>query len=171
MPYHILDLILKKLVSSTDYLQLQFSVVCSSWYSITKNDRSMHIKLPSQQVPMLILPAAEEEDIWRIYNVVNRKFLNLNLFVPHDTRFGGSSEGWLLTVNEDYGITLYRPIFIIEEGKISRNKIIHLPPLFPPNPIRDDDIEIRGTYVRKFTIFTVDLVGNPDDLTIIVIYG
>ncbi|KAL5567983.1 hypothetical protein UlMin_024558 [Ulmus minor] len=118
----------------------------------------------------MLLIRAEEEHIWKFYNVTNNKFLDLNLCVPYDKCLSGSSEGCLVTVNEDFGLTLYRPTFIIDEGKTYQNKIIHLPPLFPPDPIQDFDIELRGMYVKKVAIFTADPIGNPDDFAIVVIY-
>ncbi|KAL5567979.1 hypothetical protein UlMin_024554 [Ulmus minor] len=144
--------------------------VCSPWLSNIKDNQNKAIKSHKQQVPMLIVPD-ENKHIWRVYNVMNNKFLDLNLFVPHDTCFCASSEGWLVTVNKDYGITLYKPTFMIEEGNISGNKIIQLPSLSSLDPMEVCSIGMRRTYIKKIAISTIDSIENLDDFEVAVIYG
>ncbi|PON94581.1 hypothetical protein TorRG33x02_096160, partial [Trema orientale] len=82
---------------------LQFSSVCLSWHDIAMNNRSKLIKLNHHQVPMLLVPSeSEANDVWSVFSVVHNKFLTSKLLLPsYDRRFGGSSEGWLATVEEN----------------------------------------------------------------------
>ncbi|KAL5567927.1 hypothetical protein UlMin_024502 [Ulmus minor] len=170
LPKHLWDLILEKLESPSDYLQ--FSVVCRSCYSLTKdNQNKLGKKLELRQVPILLIPI-EKEHIWRIYNVMKNSFLEKYMWVPHDKRFSGSSEGWLVTVEVDYTVKLYKPNFMNSERKSKSNRIVHLPRLFPPAwPLEADDIEWRGIHILSTTIVEADPTRNPDDFVVVVRYG
>ncbi|KAL5567945.1 hypothetical protein UlMin_024520 [Ulmus minor] len=127
--------------------------------------------LQLRQVPMLLIPD-EKEHTWRIYNVMSNKFLEKNVLVPYDKRFSGSSEAWLVTIEEDYTVKLYKPNFMNDEGMSKPNRIVHLPRLFPPvEPLEALDIEFRGFHILSTTIVTIDPIRNPDDFVIMVIYG
>ncbi|KAL5546238.1 hypothetical protein UlMin_005925 [Ulmus minor] len=120
--------------------------------------------LQLRQVPMLLIPT-EKEHTWRIYNVLCNNFFEKNILVAHNKRFSGSSEGWLVTVEEDYTVNLYKPNFMNEEEKSNPNRIIHLPTLFLAHRID------CGLHINRATIVTVDPIENPYDLVVVVIYG
>ncbi|PON34779.1 ascorbic acid mannose pathway regulator [Trema orientale] len=129
---------------------------------------------------MLLVPS-DEEHTWSIYNVIDDKLLNLKLSLSHEKRFSGSSQGWLVVVNEDHTVTLYKPHFILKDDICDANTSIQLPYLFPPlldlTPDDDPDpdygqflIEVRDYHVWK-ALITADPVTNPDNCIIVVIYG
>ena len=83
---------------------------------------------------MLIVPN-KSDHIWDIYiyDPFSNNFIKSKLVIPYSKRFGGSSEGWLVTVNDDFTVTLYKPYSTVQE-----NATIHLPRLFSPD-IEDYD--------------------------------
>ncbi|PON97348.1 hypothetical protein TorRG33x02_068150 [Trema orientale] len=142
--------------------------------------------LRQHQVPMLLVPS-EQEHTWDIYNVLDDKFLKLKLSLLYDKRFSGSSQGWLVVANKDHTITLHKPYFISKDGISDVNTSVLLPSLFPPDDDFDPEndplpegyndleeylniIEGYDYYVRK-TLITADPLANPNDCTIVVIYG
>ncbi|PON73189.1 F-box protein [Parasponia andersonii] len=94
--------------------------------------------------------------------------LNRHQYFLHiyDRPIGGSSEGWLATLGKNYAVTLYKP-FMENRGGIA----IHLPPLFPPIDVLEENDEYLEYYIFKFTIFTPDPIANSNDLVIVVIFG
>ena len=63
-----------------------------------------------------------------IYNILDQKFLENKVLLPWiGRRIGCSSEGWLVTLDNKFGVILFKP-FLVSEGN---DHIIHLPPLFP----------------------------------------
>lgn len=168
LPKHLLDLILKKLVSSKDYIH--FGVACSSWHDVTKDNQGTHINL-SHQVPMLITPN-EEENTWNVYDPTTDTVRGPKLVVPYGKRFSGSSKGWLVTVEEDFSVTLHKPFSMANEVAT-----IRLPCLFPPSAEDDLDLGTIEPYIEncydhisKATI-TADPLANPNDCVVVVIYG
>ncbi|GMN74806.1 hypothetical protein TIFTF001_053924, partial [Ficus carica] len=139
LPKHLFDMTLEKLESPIDYLT--FSATCVEWHSIAQDNESKRITMPRyHQVPMLLIPCHEDQHTWSAYNVLNNEFLGTQLSVPYGKRFGGSSEGWLVAVEENFSVTLYKPFSMVKEG--SRNNTDHtirLPCLFPPEPYEEYD--------------------------------
>ena len=151
--------------------------------------------LRQHQVPLLLVPS-EQQQTWTIYNVLEDNLLELKLSFSHDKRFSGSSQGWLVVVNEDYTISLHRPYFI-SKGDNDANTSVHLPCLFPPEVFDDeeDDPPLDGRvddrldarfndpqseyyigergydYHVSKALITADPLTDPNDSTIIVIYG
>ncbi|PON53139.1 putative F-box protein [Trema orientale] len=199
---HILDLILEKLESLVDYLR--FNVVCLQWHSVTKENQVERIKASHRryryhQVPMLLMPS-EDEYTWNIYNVMTNKFLELELLIPYGKRFCGSSKGWLVAVNKDWTVTLYKPYSMINDGN-SEDTRIQLPILFPVELESDDDLEQVDIqdYMEEFpneledcnqeepemaidpknvydyhvykALITADPLANPNECVVVVIFG
>ncbi|PON33696.1 hypothetical protein TorRG33x02_354550, partial [Trema orientale] len=150
---------------------LLFSLVCHPWLCVAEDNQGKLVTLSRHQVPMLLFPSSEskENDEWSIYNVLDNKFLSWNLVLPlYDRPFTGTSEGWLVTINENLSLTLHKPF-----AESNENTIIHLPPLFPPlddKKVMELTSQYRHEYIFKMTIFTPDPVANPKDLIVIVIY-
>ena len=179
LPKHLLDSILEKLESSTDFIR--FGAVCLSWYYITQDHQSKRSKmLYHHHVPMLLVPS-EQQHTWSIYNVLEDKFLDLKLSLLHNKRFSGS-QGWLVVANKDYTVTLHRPCFISKEDHISdANTSIHLPQLFPEvfqdleEDPQEEEVEEDFTYGYDYHVFktliTADPLKNPNDCIIVVKYG
>ncbi|GMN44535.1 hypothetical protein TIFTF001_013725 [Ficus carica] len=114
---------------------------------------------------MLFVPS-EEHFRHRIYNVLTNTFSDSKLVVPFKLRFCGSSLGWLVAVQSDFVVTLYKPFSMVEGGgDVDTNATIHLPPLFPP-----DHAESYEYYVFK-AIITADPITNPDQCVIVVIFS
>ncbi|KAF4399028.1 hypothetical protein G4B88_023622 [Cannabis sativa] len=168
LPCHLLDLILEKLESFKDILQ--FYGVCVSWNSIVKHNKTKCLMKTSHQVPMLLVPNRNQYT-WDMYDPMTNKFKEISkLHIPYDKRFGGSSQGWLLTVNRDFTVTLYKPYSTDHDSAI-----INLPCLFPPE-VEDGDLEgledmreYCDQHIYKATI-TADPLINPNDYMVVVIY-
>ncbi|XP_062116221.1 uncharacterized protein LOC133830295 [Humulus lupulus] len=138
---------------------------------------------------MLLTPSTEDDNTWNMYNVTNNKFLESKLVVPYDKRFCASSKGWVVTVNKDWTVTLYKPCSMVQYGNNNANTcVIQLPPLFPmeyeegvepydlENDVRDDyDVYIDPENVYHFHIYkaliTHDPLANPDECIVVVIFS
>ncbi|XP_062093446.1 uncharacterized protein LOC133799446 [Humulus lupulus] len=141
------------------------------------------------QVPMLLTPTTEDDNTWNIYNIMNNKILETKLVVPYDKRFCGSSKGWVVIVNKDWIVTLYKPFSMVQYGNNNADTcVIQLPPLFPMkyeegvepyDPLEDFpndyDIYIDSENVYYFHIYkaliTYDPLANPDECIVIVIFS
>ena len=149
---------------------LQFSFVCHSWHCVTRENERKLVKLNHHQVPMLLVPSKlSDSNEWSMYNVLENKFFSSKLVLPsYDRPFGGSSEGWLITLDENLGVTLYKPFTESKE-----NTIICLPPPFPPKEKRILKLtaRFREYFVMKMTTFTPNPLTNPKDLILVVIFG
>ena len=125
---HLLDAVLDKLECSVDYLQ--FGCVCLSWHSVLKDNQvQLNKKLRHHQAPMLLVPNindTNDKHVWRIYNVMENKFLDSTLSIPYDKRFCGSSQGWLVFVHNDWSVSLYKPFS-------NKDSSIRLPCMFISN--------------------------------------
>ncbi|PON90858.1 hypothetical protein TorRG33x02_132640 [Trema orientale] len=116
---------------------------------------------------MLLVPSeSKDNDEWNVYSVLENRFLPSKLvFPPYDRPFSGSSEGWILTLDEDSVVTLYKPF-----AEKNEEKIIHLPPLFSEAEAQLY-ADVRQFRVKKMTTFTPNPVTKPNDLIIVVICG
>ncbi|XP_068342711.1 F-box protein SKIP23-like [Pyrus communis] len=160
LPNHLLDLVLEKLASD-DFLR--FSLVCMSWSSVTKDN-------PRRPAPMLLVSSGGKQDAWNVYNVEKDKVYDLQLRLPNK-RFCGSSKGWLVTVDENFAVTLMNPFARIQGCEENENSIIRLPSLMPPCPTRTMYWARRyDRYVHKATI-SADPVLNADECIVEVIFG
>ncbi|PON53134.1 hypothetical protein TorRG33x02_306140 [Trema orientale] len=114
---------------------------------------------------------------------MENKFLELELLVPYGKRFSGSSNGWLVAVNKDWTVTLYKPYSMVKEGN-NLDTCIRLPCIFPIELEYDLDdpqavfyksmgIDIENLYdyhVYK-ALITTDPLANPSECTVVVIFG
>ncbi|PON51713.1 hypothetical protein PanWU01x14_214130 [Parasponia andersonii] len=116
---------------------------------------------------MLLVPSeSKDNDEWNVYSVLENRFLPSKLvFSPYDRPFSGSSEGWILTLDEDSVVTLYKPF-----AEKNEENIIHLPPLFSE---ADAQLyaDVREFRIMKMTTFTPNPVTKTNDLIIVVICG
>lgn len=126
-------------------------------------------------IPMLLIPS--EEHTWSIYNAMDNKSSDSILFVPYNNGFSGSSFGWVVTVNEDWTVTLYKPFAMVKEGDGTGDIIsIHLPCLFPPHLEDDydpDGIEypnLHAFHIVK-SLLTADPLAYPNECTLVVIFS
>ncbi|PON33223.1 F-box domain containing protein [Trema orientale] len=168
LPEHLLDMIFRKLELLKDCLL--FSFICPSWHCVAKDNHTTIDSLSRHQVPVLLVHTKRQgNNEWNMYDVMDNKFSLSKLVLPsYDRPFSGSSEGWILTIDMKLGLTLYKPFVESIE-----NTVIHLPPLFPPTSIwlLGKIARYREYYVMKMTTFTPNLLANPRDLILVVIFG
>ncbi|XP_061999352.1 probable F-box protein At1g44080 [Rosa rugosa] len=157
---HLLDSVSDRLVSLSDYLR--FSIVCKSWYCVAKDNQKVH-----HQFPMLLI-STEKEGTWNVYSVMDNKVLDLQIRLPNK-RFCGSSKGWLVTVEENFAVTLLNPFSRVIGMEEKENSIIHLPPLEGPKQGREQWVKKCDYYVYKAMI-SADPVVNAEDCVVVVIY-
>lgn len=88
-----LSLIFDKLVERIDHIY--FSMVCKNWYSIAKvNYQNRQIE--NNILPMLMIPTKRKcRTKRRLYGISSKTIYKLQLDVPYNKRFCGSSHGWL----------------------------------------------------------------------------
>ncbi|KAK9944146.1 hypothetical protein M0R45_009727 [Rubus argutus] len=158
----LLGLVLKGLVSSSDYLR--FSLVCKSWFCVAKDNQRQH-KSRCHHPPVLLISSADEENSWNLYNVVNDKVLDMQLRVPN-RRFCGSSKGWLIFLDESFVVTLLNPFSAKDKGKKKKTNatIIRLPPL----RLKKEWIKSCDYYVFKAAL-SADPILDAKDCTLTVI--
>lgn len=86
--------------------------------------------------PPMLLISADVEDTWNVYNVMDNKVLSLQVNLPNK-RVCGSSNGWLITVEEDFAVILINPFFRVKGRRNKENSFICLPQLKPPPTERE----------------------------------
>lgn len=166
----LLNSVLERLESLSDYFQ--FSVVCTSWYCVAKKNRSKRAKMVStcHRPPMLLI-SNDSEDAWNVYNIMADKVLGLQLKVPNK-RFYGSSNGWLIDVEDSFAITLTNPFFRVKGKGEKENSIIRLPPL-DKGPYIEHGIE--GSKQHGHCVVRGSILGDPlsnaNDCIVVVIFG
>ncbi|KAL6132046.1 hypothetical protein ACLB2K_070417 [Fragaria x ananassa] len=169
LPSHILIAISGKLELPSDYLR--FSVVCKSWQSAAYHIRDQQAKIMSNShhPPMLLIPATEE-DTWNLFNITDNKVLDMQVTVPSNyKRFCGSSKGWLIAMDEKFGVALINPFFRVKGRKETKNSIIQLPPIVHPTfPGYYEGLEYEG-FLMSATI-SADPILHADDCIVVVSY-
>ncbi|XP_061998034.1 F-box protein At2g26160-like isoform X2 [Rosa rugosa] len=115
----------------------------------------------------MLLINTDKEDTWKVYNVMDNKLLDLQLRVPN-TRFCGSSKGWLIFMENDYAVTLVNPFFRVRGRREKQNSIIHLPPLLPPRETDKFYREHFDYYVYK-AIISADPILNRKECIVVVV--
>ncbi|KAK9924379.1 hypothetical protein M0R45_032749 [Rubus argutus] len=177
LPKHLLDSVAERLLLPSDYMR--FSLVCMSWYSVAKDNKSKRHRM---MTPPMLLIYTGEEDLWKLYNAVDNKILDLQLRVPNK-RICGSSKGWLILVDWNFvdknlGVTLVNPFLRVKGRREKENSLIRLPPLTPPGwrkwvrvrrRNRDDWVERCQYYVHKATL-SADPASNANDCIVVVIF-
>ncbi|XP_061999582.1 F-box protein At4g35733-like [Rosa rugosa] len=151
---HPLDLVLERLTSPLDYVR--FSAVCMSWNSVADDN------LSKRTAPMLLSYTGEEET-WNLCDVADDKVLDLQLELPNK-RFCGS-RGWLITMDENFIVTLINPFSRVNGRRPKENSIINLPALLT----RGKRVKQCDFNVFKATI-SADPISNAKDCIVMIIY-
>ncbi|XP_062022672.1 F-box protein SKIP23-like [Rosa rugosa] len=164
LPKHLLDSVLEKLVSLSDYLR--FSIVCKSWYYVAKDNQIQRAKMTA---PMLLI-CANKRHSWNLYSIVDDKVFDFQLSVPNK-RYCGSSFGWLIAVEKNFAITLINPFLRVKGRRKKENSIIRLPSmrLPPSNSERRRWSRQCNHYVFKATM-SADPIADAEDCIVVVIY-
>ncbi|MBA0768420.1 hypothetical protein Gotri_017222 [Gossypium trilobum] len=112
---------------------------------------------------MLIVPL-NAQDVWNLYSIKDNKLLPLPFQVPSVDRFVGSSNGWLVTVDDDLVVRLLNPLCLVPGKQIGcdPNAYITLPPLDPPYSNFD--------HIRK-VVLSANPTSSPDDYMVMAIFG
>ncbi|XP_059646209.1 putative F-box protein At5g55150 [Cornus florida] len=137
LPKHLLDTIMDKLVSLSDYVR--FGAVCKEWHDVVmENKVEFFQKKCCKQVPFLMVPTEDNSEKRRsLYSITHNKLYDFQLRVPYKKRLSGSSHGWLFTVEESFALTLINPF---------SSATIELPPIMDRLEFEhvEDDIETDG---------------------------
>lgn len=165
MPAEVVGLISERLTLHRDCFL--FGMVCKSWHRKTKNNAIRISTMSTRHRAPMLLFSTGNNGVWRLYDVMRDKVLDLQLNLSKK-RFCGSSKGWLIAVEEDFTITLINPVFRVKGRKVKENSIIRLPPFNPPSW---EHVWIwRPNYgVYKATI-TADPILDADNCVVLVIY-
>ncbi|XP_050365475.1 F-box protein At2g26160-like [Argentina anserina] len=157
----LLGQVLLRLVSSEDYVR--FSVVSKSWFCLAKENQRQHISRCSQPPKLLI---TDEENSWKLYDIMNDKVLNMHLRVPN-RRFCGSSKGWLIFMDEMFALNLVNPFSVkLRKNKRADATIIRLPSVTG----KKEWITKCDYYVFKASL-SADPISDPENSVLTVIYG
>lgn len=81
--------------------------------------------------PLLLIPTGNK-NMWRVYNAMDDKLLDLQVRVPNK-RFCGSSKGWLIAVDKNFAITIINSFFRVIGMRKKENSTIRLPQLTLPD--------------------------------------
>ncbi|MBA0801304.1 hypothetical protein Gohar_011677 [Gossypium harknessii] len=113
---------------------------------------------------MLIVPL-NAQDVWSLYSIKDNKLLPLPFQVPYVDRFVGSSNRWLVTVDDDLVVRLLNPLCLVLRSKqIDRdlNTYITLPSLDPPCFVFN--------HIRK-VVLSANQTSIPDDYMVMAIFS
>ena len=162
LPTDVLSLIYDRLSVASDCVQ--FMAVCRSWRCMKKDRNYKRARLTTP----IVFVSERKENTWKAYDFVNNQGLDFQLKLPK-TRFCGSSNGWIITV-ENFVVTLRNPQYDVK-GRTKRPSIIRLPPLKP-----QVNFELRGYakahsdyFVIKATM-SADPISNSKDCIVMVLY-
>ncbi|KAM5566276.1 F-box protein [Rosa sericea] len=165
LPRHLLDSVIGRLVKPSDFLL--FSIVCKSWYSVAKDNKS---KLAKMTTPMLLI-STNKRRTWNLYNIVENRVVDMQFSVPNK-RYCGSSKGWLIAVEKNYAVTLVNPFFRLKGRRKKENSIIRLPPM--PAPLERDmwkEWSRTCEYYAFRSTLSADPILNAEDCVLVIIYG
>ncbi|PHU03805.1 hypothetical protein BC332_29056 [Capsicum chinense] len=150
LPNLVLYLILKKIVSISDFLR--FSAVCKPWFSyVSKNQAELKQRINSssiEEMPVLMILGTNQYGSTintSLYSVTKRKIILELSFPNNDERCCGSSHGWLVFQRSDDIIYLFNPF---------SGETIHLPSL--------------SYHVDKF-VLSKNPSTNPYDVEVVAI--
>lgn len=162
LPGHILDSILEKIVELSHYVW--FSVVCKPWHSVALHQKHSRIGTQHKQIPLLLVPTKDQSHKKKsLYSITQNKIYNLQVHVPYNRRFCGSSHGWLIAVKENLEVTLINPFS-------ERN--ICLPTLITrPNEEFDMTPGYKYEYEMQKVILSADPYSRPNECVVVAIYG
>ncbi|KAK9914198.1 hypothetical protein M0R45_037989 [Rubus argutus] len=160
LPVNLLDLVLEKLSSPSDYLR--FSDVCMLWNSVAKDNIS------KRTAPMLLTYTGKAET-WSLCDIIEDTVI-MQLELPNK-RFCGFSKGWLITMDANFVVTLINPFSRIKGRKAKENSIIALSALKLPKTFEQRTRWAKQCdhYIFKATI-SADPISNAEDCIVVVIY-
>ncbi|MBA0858206.1 hypothetical protein Goshw_022811, partial [Gossypium schwendimanii] len=158
LPSELVDLILQRLASVSDYFR--FGATCTAWHDVVTENINY---LLSQKHPMLIVPL-NAQDVWSLYSIKDNKLLPLPFQVPYVDRFVGSSNRWLVTVDDDLVVRLLNPLCLVLGKQIDRdlNTYITLPPLDPPCFVFNHICKV---------VLSANPTSSPDDYMVMAIFS
>ncbi|KAK8510146.1 hypothetical protein V6N13_103744 [Hibiscus sabdariffa] len=165
LPRNLVASILQRSVSVSDYLR--FGAVCRAWHSITMEDMDYLLPPPS---PMLLVPSRGKQ-AWNLYSITYHKLLPLQFSMPRTTRFVGSSNGWLATMDDDFVVRLLDPLYLFLGEPICRNPnaCITLPSLETSVYFRDG-VRSNNRKIHK-AVLSANPTTSPDKYMVIAIIG
>ncbi|XP_058105864.1 putative F-box protein At5g55150 [Magnolia sinica] len=164
LPEDILGLILNHL-PYIDHIHV--GAVCVSWHSMVEKK----VYCPARQLPWLMLFGNLESESCCFYSLSDNKVRTLNLPEFRGMRCIGSSDGWLVTLNESGDISLWNPF---SRAKIQLPSLKQFPSLlnwsrrsfqFVVPMVRDEDIVAENAWVAlppKFQ-YLAERVPFPKD--------
>ncbi|PRQ41721.1 hypothetical protein RchiOBHm_Chr3g0449861 [Rosa chinensis] len=114
----------------------------------------------------MLLIAADQEDTWEVYNVIENKVLNMQIRMPKK-RYSGCSKGWLVTVEKDFSVTLINPFYSVQGSSKKENSIIRLPPLPVSKPWR---WSWKYDYYVFKSIISSDPILDANDYIVVLVY-
>ncbi|KAK3037210.1 hypothetical protein RJ639_030103 [Escallonia herrerae] len=173
LPRELFDLILDRLVEFTDYVR--FCSVCKPWRLIAlgedESDSGYHrlhrqrlciLKSCRNKLPMMVIPTKHNaDDLRSFYSIVDGKLYDIPLPLPCETRFFGSSHGWLFTKEKSLAITLINPL---------SGKTILLPEFKDPWGKYQPWLDKNYDKFPGKAILSSDPCLNPSSYEIVVIY-
>ncbi|KAL6132781.1 hypothetical protein ACLB2K_065020 [Fragaria x ananassa] len=106
LPEHLLYLVLERLELLSNFRR--FSLGCTSWLHVAKDNRRLAKLLARHHQPPMRLIPSDRENTWNVYNMRNNKVLDIQINLPMK-RFCGTSKGWLVLVEKDFSVTLLNP--------------------------------------------------------------
>ncbi|PIA49844.1 hypothetical protein AQUCO_01300530v1 [Aquilegia coerulea] len=164
LPDHILSLVSDLLIDINDYIR--FGVVCWPWrriYTENRSHRTIH-----HQLPLLVIPASDEpcpcdlkNQTRSFYSLSNKKIIpNFQVRLPH--KFcRGSTQGWLVTVDENLSdVSLFNP-FLSHDNEIQLPSIQTLP---------HEEFDIYHDAFLSKAVLSANPVLNPN-YVVMAIYG
>ncbi|KAJ4982126.1 hypothetical protein NE237_032963 [Protea cynaroides] len=104
----LMELILDRLTHISDHLH--FASVCSFWKSVTINYCYHRRHLP-RRLPLLMLPGNDNTETRNFLSLSSGKCYGFHIPEIHQKWCGGSTQGWLITVDESTEeIQLFNPV-------------------------------------------------------------
>ncbi|XP_077248289.1 uncharacterized protein LOC143887930 [Tasmannia lanceolata] len=140
--------------------RIRFGAVCSSWYQFTMEN--CHWLDFHYQLPFMLVYDKERTETRNFYNITENKFYDIQLPEFRGKWCCGSSEGWVVTVDESTNIHLLDPFTSTQ---------IQLPSLdkFPdPQFISWPELPWDYTYIRK-ALLSANPLSTPDYVVVTIV--
>ncbi|KAJ4980829.1 hypothetical protein NE237_031666 [Protea cynaroides] len=160
----LMELMLDRLTHISDHFH--FASVCSSWKSVTIKYGYHRRHLP-RQLPVLMLPDKDNTEARNFLSLSSGKCYGFHIPEIHRKWCGGSSQGWLITVDESTGeIQLFNPV--------SRSRVLlpslstfYLQPEYIEDPHPSDYISkaaLSANPCRTLDYVILAIVGHDEKL-------
>ncbi|KAI8564845.1 hypothetical protein RHMOL_Rhmol03G0214100 [Rhododendron molle] len=169
LPINLLYSVAEKIVKFSDYKH--FSAVCQRWrhhaLQLATDDykQRLHIlKTCHNKLPMLMIDTKEnrESDERCLFSVTEGITYRVQLPLPCNKRFLGSSFGWLFTVEEKTMVIILLNPFT--------GGVIPLPPLKDPHGHYEDYIDDYPEHFVSKVVLSSDPFLSPNNYEVVVIY-